>query len=243
MELVVSKNDNLVTTTTAIAEGTGNQHKAVIQLVRNYADDLDTFGRVAFEMAPFETNGGTQYREVAYLNEHQATLIMTYMRNTEVIRKFKVRLVKTFYDMAEELRRQSQQITIPKNMPEALRLAADLAEKNAQLAYEAEKAKPKIAFHDGVRACPDTMEIGRFAKIIGTGRNRLFSWLRDEKILMKSNLPYQQFCDAGYFRVVERMITINGEDKLKSTTYITGKGQVYVQKRWNAAQDTEKGAA
>ncbi|MFO7753182.1 MAG: Rha family transcriptional regulator, partial [Desulfobacteraceae bacterium] len=64
----------------------GNQHHAVIQLVRNYKEDLEDFGRVAFEMRPFHTEGGIQKREVALLNEHQATLLLTYMKNTESIR-------------------------------------------------------------------------------------------------------------------------------------------------------------
>lgn len=93
---------------------------------------------------------------------------MTYMRNTEIIRKFKIRLVTAFYEMAEELRQQAKQIATPQSLPEALRLAADLAEKNMQLSQAAEKARPKVAFHDAVRSCPDTMEIGRFAKILGT---------------------------------------------------------------------------
>lgn len=59
---------------------------------------------------------------------------MTYMRNTEVIRKFKIRLVLTFFEMAKELRQQTKQIATPQSLPETLRLAADLAEKNTQLA-------------------------------------------------------------------------------------------------------------
>lgn len=51
-----------VTTTLAITEGTGNEHRAVLQLARTYLSDLEEFGRVAFEMLPFETAGGMQQR-------------------------------------------------------------------------------------------------------------------------------------------------------------------------------------
>ncbi|KOR28343.1 hypothetical protein TI04_11210, partial [Achromatium sp. WMS2] len=40
------------TTTLIIAEGTGVEHKAVIQLVRTYIDDLQEFGLVTFQMRP-----------------------------------------------------------------------------------------------------------------------------------------------------------------------------------------------
>lgn len=92
-----------VTTSLKISEGVGNKHKTVIQLVRQNIKDFEELGRVAFEMLPFETKGGIQKREVAILNESQATLLMTYMRNNDTVRAFKKALVKAFY----ELKRQS----------------------------------------------------------------------------------------------------------------------------------------
>lgn len=108
MQIVTIANDQPVTTTIAIAEGTKVEHKAVIQLVRTYKADLEEFGRVTFQMAPFETAGGTQTREIAELNEQQATLILTYMRNSEIVRTFKKRLVKEFWEMRAKLAAQAQ---------------------------------------------------------------------------------------------------------------------------------------
>ena len=90
------------TTTVAIADGTGVEHKATIQLIRNYLSDFEEFGRVTFEIAPFATAGGIQKREIALLNEQQATLVMTYMRNSDVVREFKKKLVKAFYDIIQQ---------------------------------------------------------------------------------------------------------------------------------------------
>lgn len=53
--LIFVQNGTTFTTSEIIAEGVGNEHKAVIQLVRNYLTDLEEFGRVTFEMRPFET--------------------------------------------------------------------------------------------------------------------------------------------------------------------------------------------
>lgn len=99
-ELVTLFDGNPVTTTLVLADGTGTQHKNVLSLVRKYTEDLEEFGGVAFVTRPFETNGGTQYQEVAYLNEPQATLLMTYMSNTPVIRQFKKALVAAFFELA-----------------------------------------------------------------------------------------------------------------------------------------------
>lgn len=104
--LVFARNGQALTSSVIIAENTGNTHKAIIQLVRGYLNDFETFGRVGFEIQPFETNGGVQKREIAILNEQQATLLVTYCKNTETVRKFKVALVKAFYEMREQLHPQ-----------------------------------------------------------------------------------------------------------------------------------------
>lgn len=56
---------NAFTTSLVIADGTGNEHRAVLQLVKNNIKDFEEFGRVAFEMQPFKTAGGVQERKVA----------------------------------------------------------------------------------------------------------------------------------------------------------------------------------
>ena len=100
--IITTRADGMpVTTTVAIAEGVQLKHKNVIAMVREYLNDLEEFGRVAFETRPFETHGGTQHREIALLNEQQSTLLMTYMRNSDIVRAFKKRLVKAFWDMAQ----------------------------------------------------------------------------------------------------------------------------------------------
>ena len=103
MTTLITIHDGTPTTTSiAIAEGTRKEHKSVIQLIRQYQADLEEFGLVTFEMRPRpkgQHGGGNT--EVAILNERQATLTLTYMRNTAIVREFKKRLVKGFYEMAE----------------------------------------------------------------------------------------------------------------------------------------------
>ncbi|CNF52606.1 Rha family transcriptional regulator [Yersinia enterocolitica] len=99
MQLVEIKKFDLVTNSAAIAEGVKKDHKPVIQLIRKYKADLEEFGRVEFEMRPFQTDGGMQKQEVALLNEQQTTLLITYMRNSDIVRAFKKRLVSEFFRM------------------------------------------------------------------------------------------------------------------------------------------------
>lgn len=92
------------TTSEIIAKYAEIQHHAVRQLIRQYHDDLEEFGVLAFQM-PKPKKGSKGGRPVKnyYLNEEQATLLITYLGNTVPVRAFKKALVRQFYDMKHEL--------------------------------------------------------------------------------------------------------------------------------------------
>lgn len=95
-----------VTTSTAIAEGTGNTHESTIKLVRKYLADLESFGPVGFEIQrgkPQPQGGFAQSSEFAILNEQQASVLITFLRNSDIVRAFKVALIKGFYEMRTAL--------------------------------------------------------------------------------------------------------------------------------------------
>ena len=78
-----------VTTSLAIAEGVGNPHSTVIKLIRQNASDLEDFGPLGFEIQkgqPLPQGGFAKATEYATLNEQQSTLLLTYMRNNDVVK-------------------------------------------------------------------------------------------------------------------------------------------------------------
>lgn len=107
--LAFVRDNELVTTSSIISLGVQTEHRAVLQLIKKYVDDLKTFGNVPFETESFKTAGGTQRREIAILNEPQTTLLLTFFKNTEIVRKFKVALVQKFYELREQLYEKSVQ--------------------------------------------------------------------------------------------------------------------------------------
>lgn len=139
---IVQVADGVATTTSMrIANGTQVQHKNVLELIRTYLADFEEFGRVAFETRPFDTAGGVQRREVAILNEEHAALLFTYMRNNDIVRDFKKRLVREF----SELRRGvvidlSDPIAAIEKQAELTQRAIDVAkcERAGRLAAESE---------------------------------------------------------------------------------------------------------
>ncbi|MCG7872400.1 MAG: Rha family transcriptional regulator [Candidatus Thiodiazotropha lotti] len=81
-------------------------HAAIIKLVRKYPNELKEFGPLGFEIrkgAPLPQGGFAKATEYAILNEPQATLLFTFMRNNRIVKAFKVRLIKEFYRMREAL--------------------------------------------------------------------------------------------------------------------------------------------
>lgn len=112
---------------------------------------------------------------------------------------------------------------IPRTLPEALRLAADLAEEN-------EKLRPKAEMHDRFLASDTAQTMAVVAKSLGTGRDRLFRFLREQGILMGNNVPYQQYLDRGYFTVIEKVINMGGAEVIKPQTLVTAKGVTFIAK-------------
>jgi phage regulator Rha-like protein len=121
-DIVLERNGEPVTTSLAISEGTQIEHKAVIQLIRKYLDDLEEFGPLTFEMRVVKRpQGGGSQSEIAFLNEPQSTLLLTYMRNSDIVRAFKKALVRAFF----ELRDVVEGKVAPTNMPASVSHRAD----------------------------------------------------------------------------------------------------------------------
>jgi len=91
------------TTSDVIAQSANIANRSVYLLIEKHINQLERFGRVSFEMRPSQTKGGVQEVKIYRLNEEQATLLITFLKNTEPVIEFKVNLVKAFFAMKQEL--------------------------------------------------------------------------------------------------------------------------------------------
>lgn len=157
--LAFIQNGVAVTSSFIISEGVAIQHKNVLELIKKYLDDLKTFGNVLFETESFKTAGGTQKREIAILNEPQTTLLLTFFKNTEIVRKFKVALVQKFYELRNQLQakycpalNQLETLT-PAQQHQIQTAVAARAQKTAhnyQTIYRALKNRFQVARYDQI---------------------------------------------------------------------------------------------
>lgn len=95
------------TTSKVIAEFAGVQHHTVTRLIQQYENDLKEFGSLRFEIEVRKREVGATTAKTYHLTEEQATLLMTYLKNTEKVRAFKKELVRQFYAMRQELTRRA----------------------------------------------------------------------------------------------------------------------------------------
>lgn len=93
--------------------------------------------------------------------------------------------------------------------------------------------QPKAEFFDAVTDSKKAIPLGDAAKILdmGIGRNKLFEFLRQKHIFMQNNQPYQQYIDAGYFRVVEQKYEVHGEVRINIKTLVFQKGIDWIRKQ------------
>lgn len=242
-EIVSLVDGEAVTTTLAIAAGCEVDHASVIKLARAYQSDLQEFGLLDFKS---ESTGGRP-TEYALLNEQQSTLILTYMRNSPIVREFKKRLVKDFwrlvhskpaFDYGAALNDPRTLLALlTDNVKKVVALEADnseLSHENLMLEQKVAADAPKTAFFDAVTVTHETYSVAEAAKLIGTGQNRLMAFLRQRRwVTLRKNEPMQGPIEAGY--LTAKLSTFEHPENGKttvSTPRVTGKGLTKLQALW-----------
>lgn len=143
-----------------------------------------------------------------------------------------------FIECEKQLRAKEQaHQQIPQSFSEALRLAAEQAEKIEAQQKQLQAQAPKVLFADTVIGSQSSCLIGELAKLITQkgyeiGEKRLFKWLRENHYLGTRgeyyNIPNQQYIEQGLFELKKG--TRSGNGGVMHTTItpkVTGKGQVY----------------
>ncbi|EFG0975506.1 TPA: phage antirepressor KilAC domain-containing protein [Escherichia coli] len=188
-------------------------------------DELDGEGYEIFVTPMDKKKGGAD----------QVVIVMTYKQALRVAARESKAVRRSLIDKLEELQQaNSPTPSIPQTLPEALRLAAELAEQKMQLEQQLVAAAPKVDFADRVSAANGIL-IGNFAKVVGLKQNALFSWLRQNDILMafgaRKNVPRQQYINAGYFTVKEVVLDDENGYQIRLTPQLTGKGQQWLTRK------------
>ena len=136
-------------------------------------------------------------------------------------------------EVLPSIRKTGGYTVVPKTFAEALRLAANQSEQLEQQKVQLTLQAPKVEFAEAVMGSDDAFDMATVAKTLnmGKGRNELFAFLRDNKVLQHDNQPYQTYVDKGYFRVIEQKFVVpDGTVKINIKTVVFQRGVDFIRK-------------
>lgn len=198
-------------------------------LVRKYLADLQDFGQVDLKSTRPERGGHPI--EYAELNEQQATLLLTYMRNSPIVRSFKKSLVRAFFEMAQKVKMRFSDPMAVLNDPLAMRgLLLTYTEKVISLEQTVAEQAPQIATLNRIAAADGSLCVRDAAKVLQVRPVDLRRWL------VAHGWVYQRPGNSGWLAYQERIqqgvmchkvTTVqreDGTDKVVEQARITPKG-------------------
>lgn len=109
------------------------------------------------------------------------------------------KLIKTYFRA-----KQQNQMLMPQTYEEALEHLLISVKKEKEAQKQIEVLSPKAERYEDLMNAENCQDMNQVAKAFKTGRNRLFSYLREQKVMLSDKpLPYQTYIDKGYFIVIE----------------------------------------
>lgn len=207
--------------TREIAALTGKQHKDVIRDVRVMRDALLKDGADLRHL--FENKDGRGYTAEFLLDR---TLTETLLTGYSI--PLRHRVVTRLRELEEGA---TQAPVIPRTLPEALRLAADLAEQNNRLQLVVTEQAPKVEALDRIATARGAMCLTDAAKHLGMQRCRLIEWMRANRWIYRRPgcarwLAYQPREAAGLLEHKVSLIGLDedGAPRIASQVKVTAKG-------------------
>lgn len=188
------------------------------QWIGPHLDDL--IEGVDFVRLPLQSSGGRPYEEyLLKLDVAKHICMLSRSEKGREIREYFIKVEKAW---------NTPDLVIAR----ALQVAQKKIENQQKTIIE---LKPKADFYDQVAGSKTAIEMGLVAKTLGIrgiGRNNLFTFLREIRVLQQNNIPYQEYVDRGYFRVIEQKFNKpNGEVSISMKTLVFQRGVDFIRKK------------
>ncbi|WP_159259051.1 phage regulatory protein/antirepressor Ant [Lactiplantibacillus pentosus] len=216
-DLVIMKNQQAVTSSLQVAETFEKEHRNVLATIGGLLKNKHTQHMFAKETYINEQNG--QSYPIYYMNRDGFTLLAMGFTGTKAL-KFKLQYIEAFNEMEQQVKFQ-----VPSTLPEALRLAADQAEKISVL-------QPKADYTDSMLANKGLETISMIAKNYGYSTrefNKLLHGLGIQYKQGKTWLLYAKYQDEGYTHVEPYEYTnSDGIKQVRNTMKWTQAGQKFL---------------
>lgn len=224
-----------VTDSLKVAQVFGKEHRNVLKSIRNLLGSAQNLAHQKwfYESTYQDAQGKSQPTFV--MNRDGFSLLAMGLTGAKAM-QFKVGFIEQFNQMEHIVQNVVQLTMIPQTLSEALRLAANQAEQIEQQQKQIEAERPRVLFSQAVETSKESVLIGELAKLIcqngvKIGERRLFQWLRDNHYLCAHGERYNQHTkkaiEMNLFEIRKTTINVGDHTKVRSTTKVTGKGQIY----------------
>lgn len=217
-------------TSLEIAEVTGKRHSDVLEAIRNMESAWARVAQRKFPLGSYK-DANNQSRPCYILNKTECLYVATKFND-----EARAKLVLRWEELESQVRKS--EIIMPNfsNPAEAARAWADQYEQRLKLEAKAREDAPKVEFFESVAESKDAVEmkaVSSTLNYVAVGRNKLFAILREQKVLLSNNIPYQKYIDAGYFRTIETKKNCGTEVRIFIKTLVYQKGLDYIRKLLN----------
>lgn len=218
------ENDQLLVTSLQVAKDFNKNHQHVMRDIRKLIDGGVQNWTDLFHEDSYIHEQNKQEYPMYLMTRDGFTLLAMGFTGKDAL-EWKMKYIQAFNEMERKL--NDPMFLVKKSMKY-------LEERCNALLEENQEMKPKAEFFDQVASSKSAIQMAEVAKVLnypGYGRNRLFEFLRNKKVLMANNIPYQKYVDCGYFRVIEQKYTKpNGDTAINIKTLVYQKGINFIKK-------------
>lgn len=226
--------NSLTMTSREIADLTGKRHDNVMTDIRKMLAELHGEGGVLnFQDTQTNPQNGQTYPVFQLPKRESLILVSGY--NVQM----RARIIDRWQEL--EAKVGAGATAIPQTLPEALRLAADLAEQKAHVEARLALAAPKAEALDRIADADGTMNPTVAAKALQVQPKRLFDFLREHHWIYRrpggtGNVAYQDKIQAGL--LTHKVTTVqrdDGSDKVCEQVLVTAKGLAKLSQAFGCA--------
>lgn len=238
--LTLTEAATLTMSSREIAELTGKRHDNVMRDIRSMLAELHGEGGVlSFEDTHRNPQNGQEYP--VFRLPKRETLILVSGYNLQM----RARIIDRWQELEA---RQPAAPAIPQTLPEALRLAADLAEQKAKAEAALALAAPKVEGFDRIANATGLLSLRETATTLKVPERKFILWMQRHDWLYRrpgkgTLLGYAERLKDGYLE--HKAVTIHndrtGEDEIREQVRVTPRGLTVLAKRVADMQEVAHG--
>lgn len=216
-----------------IAQLTGKDHRHVLADIRKMFEELGETS-AGFSADLPDAYGRPQ---PAFKLPKRETLILVSGYSIEL----RARIIDRWQELEASVAQPAPTFRLPATFSEALRLAAEQAEKIESQALQLQHQQPAVEFVDRYTVATGLKGVREVCKILNANERQFVDWMTESGIMYRLAgrlTPYQPHIDAGRFLV---KTGLSGDGHAFSSPKFTAKGVSWVAGEWGKFQVSGRG--